>query len=271
MAPLMRHEREHEPFAEWSALAAVGALDDAERARFDAHLASGCAACEADLLEGTRLVAALAWAVPDAPLRPEIRDRLLARVAAETRPRPSSLGLAPTMSKGSREAIERRPWRWAGGLVAAGLATVLVWGLHDTRQALESARARVGLLERELEQERAITSLVAHTDTHVAALRGLDAAARADGWIVWSPSKREGFMVVHHLPMLPAGQRYHLWSVGGSAWASAGTFEVDHIGHAALSVRVERERPERFAVTVEPEGPRTTPGGPTVMQGSPAG
>ena len=48
------------------------------------------------------------------------------------------------------------------------------------RMALESARARVGLLERELEQERAITSLVAHTDTHVAALRGLDAAARAD-------------------------------------------------------------------------------------------
>jgi Anti-sigma-K factor rskA, C-terminal len=270
MAPVMRDEREHEPFAEWSALAAVGALDGAERARFDAHLVGGCAACETNLLEGTRVVAALAWTLPDAPLRAEVRDRLMARVAAEARPG-TSLGLAPTMSRRSRGATERRPWRWAGGLVAAGLATVLVWGLHDTRQALESARGRVGLLERELEQERAITSLVAHTDTHVAALRGLDAAARADGWIVWSPSKREGFMVVHHLPMLPPGQRYHLWTVGDSAWAPAGTFEVDHIGHAALTVRVERERPERFAVTVELESPRTAPRGPTVMQGAPSG
>jgi hypothetical protein len=269
MGPVMRHEREHEPFAEWSALAAVGALDGAERARFDAHLAGGCAACEADLLEGTRVVAALALALPDAPLRPEVRDRLMGRVAAEARPG-MSFGVASTMSRGSTGASERRPWRWTGGLVAAGLATVLVWGFHDTRQALESARARVGLLERELEQERAITSLVAHTDTHVAALRGLEAAARADGWIVWSPSKREGFMVVHHLPMLSPGQRYHLWTVGDSAWAPAGTFEVDHIGHAALTVRVERERPERFAVTVEFEGPRAAPRGPTVMQGAPS-
>ena len=88
----MRHEREHEPFAEWSALAAVGALDGAERARFDAHLAGGCAACEANLQEGTRVVAALAWALPDAPLRPEVRDHLITRVAAEARPGPEPRG-----------------------------------------------------------------------------------------------------------------------------------------------------------------------------------
>ncbi len=74
-------------------------------------------------------------------------------------------------------------------------------------------------------------------------------------------------MVVHHLPMLPAGQQYQLWVVGESAWAPAGVFQVDAIGHAALTVRVERQHPERFAVTVEPAGPHSVPTGPTVMQG----
>ena len=267
----MRHEREHEPFAEWSALAAVGALDGAEQARFDAHLADGCAACEASLQEFSRVAAALPLALPETPLRPEVRGRLMTRVATESRPRAALGSMAPTKARGPRGAAEWGPWRWAGGLVAASLATVVVWGLHDARQGLDSARARVGQLERELEQERAITSLVAHTDTHVAALRGLDAAARADGWIVWSPSRREGFIVVHHLPMLPPGRQYQLWTVEDSAWAPAGTFQVDHIGHAALTVRVEREHPERFAVTIEPAGPRATPSGPTVMQGHPSG
>jgi anti-sigma-K factor RskA len=67
--------------------------------------------------------------------------------------------------------------------------------------------------------------------------------------------------------MLPAGQQYQLWVVGESTWAPAGVFQVDAIGHAALTVRVERRHPERFAVTVEPAGPHSVPTGPTVMQG----
>ena len=257
----------HEPFGEWSALAAVGALDGAERARFDAHLAAGCATCESNLRELSQVAAALPWALPDVPLRPEVRDRLMERVSAQRGERAELGAPARPEPTVSRPAGERRPWRWAGGLVAACLATALVWGLHDTRQALESERVRADGLEQELAQERAITSLVAHTDTHAATLRGLGEAARAEGWIAWSPSKREGFMVVHHLPMLPAGQQYQLWVVGESAWAPAGVFQVDAIGHAALTVRVERQHPERFAVTVEPAGPHSVPTGPTVMQG----
>ena len=45
----------------------------------------------------------------------------------------------------------------------------------------------------------------------------------------------------------------------GSAWAPAGAFQVDAIGHAVLTVPVEGERPERFAVTVEPAGPQSSP------------
>ena len=270
MVSVTRHELAHEPFAEWSVLAAVGALDGAERARFDAHLAAGCETCESSLREHSQVAAALPWALPDVPLDPEVRNRLMARVAAQRQDRTTPSAPTPARPTVATSVPERRPWRWASGLVAAGLATALVWGLHDTRQALEVERGRVSQLEQELVQERAITSLVAHTDTHVAALRGLGAAGRADGWIVWSPSKREGFVVVHHLPALSAGQQYQFWVVEGAAWAPAGQFQVDDIGHAALTVRVERDHPERFAITVEPVSPRSSPSGPTVMQGGPS-
>jgi hypothetical protein len=263
--PLIPHDRAHEPYAEWSALAAVGALDGAERTRFDAHLAAGCPTCEESLRELSQVAAGLPWALPDVPLRPEVRDQLMARVAAQRAPR---MGLG---ARAATPADERHPWRWAGGLVAASLATALVWGMHDTRQALQLERTRTSQLEQELAEERAITSLVAHTDTHAAALRGVGGAADAEGWIVWSPSKREGFMVVHHLPILPAGQQYQLWVVGGPAWAPAARFEVDAIGHAVLTVRVELERPERFAITVEAATPGTAPSGPAVMQGDASG
>ena len=261
---MTRADVAHEPFAEWSALAAVGALDGADRERFDAHLAEGCGTCEANLRELSSAAAALPWALPDVPLGPEVRERLMARVAASRAPRSTVAAPAPAVSTSARG---RPVWRWAGGLVAAGLATALVWSLHDARESLELERSRVVRLEQELVEQRAIASLVARTDTHVAGLRGSGAAARADGWIVWSPSRREGFAVVHHLPSLPAGQHYRLWVVNDAVWLPAGQFEVDAIGHAALIVRAPREHPERFAVTVEPVASSAGPSRPPVMEG----
>ena len=74
-------------------------------------------------------------------------------------------------------------------------------------------------------------------------------------------------MVVHHLPILPAGQQYRLWVVNDAAWLPAGQFEVDAIGHAALIVRAPREHPERFAITVEPAASGAGPSSAPVMEG----
>src|SRR4029450_13019039 len=100
-----------------------------------------------------------------------------------------------------------------------------------------------------------------------ASRRGVDMAAHAEGWIVWSPSRGEGFVVVHHLPVLPAGQQYQLWVLGAPRWAPAGTVRVDSTRHPALTVQVPHQQPEGFAVTVEPAGPHAIPTGPTVMRG----
>jgi anti-sigma-K factor RskA len=70
------------------------------------------------------------------------------------------------------------------------------------------------------------------------------------------------------LPPLPPGRQYQFWVKVGQRTMSAGVFDVDAIGHAALVVTVATERPDVFAVTVEQAGGAPAPGGPIVMQGS---
>jgi anti-sigma-K factor RskA len=261
MHGLMDHATtSHEPFTEWAALAAIGALDGEERLRFDAHVAVGCRPCEQELRQFAAVAAALPAALPDVPVPPEVRDRLLARVAAR-RAWPARFAARP------RAGLLRRVRPYAGGLVAAGLAGVLVWGIHDTRSALESQRGLLARLEAELAAQRALTSLVSHTDTDAVPLKGTGAAGRADGWVAWSPSRKSGFLVVHNLPSLPAGKQYQLWAITGQQPSPAGVFDVDAIGHAALVVRAEVDRPELFAITAEPAGGRSAPTGAIVMKG----
>ncbi len=249
----------HEPFAEWSALAAVGALDGDEQRRFQAHLAAGCGECERGLAEMTTAAASLPLALPIAHPPAHVRDRLLARV-----------GEASGAARSDRVVRGRpaRRWRWGAAVaVAAGLAA-LTWGIWDTRAALERQRAAIARLEQELAGQRAVASLVSGTDTAVIALAGSSQAARAEGFIVWSPGMRRGHMVVHYLPALPSGQQYQLWAFAADRPSPAGVFDVDALGHAAITISSELERPARFAVTIEPRGGLRAPTGPIAMAGA---
>ena len=74
------------------------------------------------------------------------------------------------------------------------------------------------------------------------ALHGLPGAERAEGFIVWSPERKRGYLVVHNLPALAPGRLYQLWVGGGPRPALAGAFDVDSLGHAALVVTVDVPR-----------------------------
>jgi hypothetical protein len=140
--------------------------------------------------------------------------------------------------------------------------------LYDAQVQLEKQRGVQQQLTEELAQERVLTSLVAHTDTQVAALTGPQPTTPpAAGWIVWSPSKHRGFMVVHFLPALPAGKTYQLWAIAGQKALSAKVFAVDTVGHIALMVSVAVAHPDRFEITVEPAGGVAVPSGPVMLHG----
>jgi anti-sigma-K factor RskA len=255
---MSRPSASHEPFAEWAALASIQALDGDERVRFEAHLAAGCVECEETQRELALAAAALPLALPEVPVPPELRDRLLARVgSAPPLARPSTR----TRAEGGRS----RSWRWAAGLVAAGVIGFMAWDQYQLRSALERQQAAVARLEHELASQRTLTSLVGGTDSSVAALKGTPPAPQADGWIAWSPDRKSGFLVVHNLPMPPAGKQYQLWVIAAGHPVSAGVFDVDNLGHASLVVPVEAPKPDGFAITLEPAGGGPAPSGAPLM------
>jgi anti-sigma-K factor RskA len=257
----------HEPLTEWAALYTMGALEGDDRSQFETHLATGCQACTTMLSELSEVVTALAWAAPAVSPRPELREELLARVRTEQAPpEPAPLFSVTRPSIGGwwHRAL------WAGRVAVAGLVAVLGWALYDAQVRLGEQQVMHHQLTEELAQERELTTLVAHTDTRVAAMTDPQpTTTHAAGWIVWSPSQQRGFMVVHHLPALPAGKTYQLWAVTGQQTLSATVFQVDTVGHAALMVPVAVAHPDRFEITVEPAGGVAAPSGPLMLSGSP--
>lgn len=263
----MDHIANHEPFTDWAALYAMGALEGEERAQFETHLAPGCLACTTLLSELSEVVVALAWAAPAVSPRTELREQLLARVRTEQAPP------VPTPPFRRMRPPIRRWWHrtlWVGRVAAAGLVGVLGWALYDAQVQLGKQRVVNQQLTEELAQARVLTTLVAHTDTYVAALASPQPTTPpAAGWIVWSPSKHRGFMVVHFLPALPVGKTYQLWAIAGQQARSATVFQVDTVGHSALMVPVAVAHPDRFEITVEPAGGVAVPSGPVMLHGSP--
>jgi hypothetical protein len=155
-------------------------------------------------------------------------------------------------------------------VAVACLVGVLGLTLYDAQVQLGKQQDALHQLTEELGQERALTTLIAHTDTRVAALADPPPTTpSAAGWIVWSLSRRSGFMVVHFLPPLPSGKTYQLWAMTGQQALSAGVFQVDAVGHAALMVSVAVPHPEQFEITVEPAGGVTMPSGPVMLHGRP--
>ena len=258
---------EHEPFTEWATLYAMGTLDGEEQTQFETHLATGCLACTTLLSELSAVVATLAWAAPAVSPPPALREKLLARV--HTTPAPEAP--APSLS------LKRPPawvwWRralWVGRVAVASVVGVLGLALYDAQVQLGQQRGVHQQLTEALGQERVLTTLIAHTDTQVAALASPQPTTpAAAGWIVWSPAQQRGFLVVHYLPALPGGKTYQLWAMTGPQARSATVFQVDAVGHTALLVPVAVAHPDRFEITVEPAGGGAVPSGPVMLHGRP--
>jgi hypothetical protein len=153
-------------------------------------------------------------------------------------------------------------------VAVASLVGVLGLALYDAQVQLGKQRGVNQQLTEELVQERVLTNLIAHTDTQVAALTSPQPTTPpAAGWIVWSPAKQRGFIVVHYLPALPVGKTYQLWAITGQQVLSARVFQVDAVGHTALMVSVAVAHPDRFEITVEPTGGVAVPSGPVMLHG----
>lgn len=252
-------------------LAALGALDEAERLAFASEIPQHPAVGR-DLAAFERLVGLIGVATPEVAPGAGLRARVLAVAGA-----PSRLGVPSSPA----------PWRtWLTLAAAAGLAILaLTWRAQRDEARQEAARSaaeaecltaqnrdlqqRLEITKRRLDEAAAFRALVAHPGSRIAGLGGLPPAPAARGRLVWNTDRREAVLLTSGLPRAPAGKAYEAWIIAGGAPVAAGVFRADEDGGAIhLLPRLDDlARVKTFAVTLEPETGTSVPTGPMVLAG----
>ena len=272
---------------ELSALYATGALPELERARFEAHLAEGCAVCEAELAALRPVIDALAAGVQPVSPSASLRERVLARAQAEGESASAAIAAAPP---------RRAALRWAAAasvLVALGLGAQVVslraqlsatnqrseelaralvseqQVVQQVRAELDETRAARTTLTAQVEKLEATTRVLTAPATRAVVLAGQGPAATARARAYLSPDTRTLILYAYDLPELPPDRTYQAWVIPGKTPVPIGVFAPESGGVARLEAPDVSglEAPVTVAVTIEPQGGLPQPSGPIVLAG----
>ncbi len=176
---------------------AVDALDEAERAEFERHLAN-CAACRSEvdsLCEAAALLAETTVTTPSA----ELRDRVLDRIAA-VRPLPPGVPDSPATEQETAPAASvtelapRRRRRTAALLVAAAAAVAIGTG---------------GVVWQQLDDSTSPTDVVIEASDAQRFTQTFPGGASAT--VVRSKKLNQAVLITHDMPAAPDGHAYALW------------------------------------------------------------
>jgi anti-sigma-K factor RskA len=252
-----------EEIGDLAAAYALGGLDGADRARFEALLSAGDPEALAALRDFEGTLADLASATPEAP-PPAVKAALMERVAAAP----------PAARAGARPLPRRGRAIWPAvlsGAMAAGIAAIVVgWSVSSTyEKRLDALANDAEQLKAELRSQQTVIAILRDPATQVVALAGQAPAPTARARMMWH-EKAGGVFVATGLPAAPAGKAYQLWAIAGSnAPVSAGVFNVDASGVGSLSVRPLPgvSTVNAFAVTLEPAGGLPAPSGEMYLLG----
>lgn len=207
---------------------ALDALDDLERARFEAHL-DGCASC-ADEVASFHDTTALLGATDEVPVSPEFRSRVLEDIQHVRQVGPVTArmrGFAPRVVS-----------------VAAAVLAVAVLSLSVVTAGL---RSRVS----ELETYEDIAAILQAEDA--VTLTEEVGAARLQ--VVASPGSGAGAVLANGMDEAPNGHAYQLWLITEDQQAlPAGFLEVGDDGHGEQIMRGEMAGVVAVGITVEPAG-----------------
>jgi len=267
---------------EHAAIYALGALDETERASFEAHLAT-CDVCTAEVRELRNVAGLLAMAAPHVGPPPRMRERILADAravrpssAAPTDASPATTSPATTsparVHRGaSRSAFGRGalvPWLAA----AAAVAFAAYFGQQyrgerhqrlAAQQALAAARAAVDSTATAVARRDSVIASLIAPDVQTVTVSGSGPSPSARYFL----DRRAGRIVIaaNSLPPAASGRTYQLWGIQtGRPPVSLGTFNTDSSGRALTTLPIPAGlRIAVTAVTDEPSGgsaqPTTTP------------
>lgn len=220
---------------------------------------------------------------------PEVRRELLERVARSAlaqRREPAALSVEPWPERSDAPTAAPAPGsRWQPLALAAGIAALVIalgaaWLQIGARERIEGLQARRDALE---ERVRALESAEQasrrRVDQLAATVRGMVDPSRQPVLLASLPDQPDAsgaaiyrgegaIFYAFGLPALGAGQTYQLWYIGEGGPVSAGTFEVDALGEATVTVAQvpSADSIAVWAVTIEPAGGVPQPTGPMVIR-----
>ncbi len=234
----------HEHWIERSDIYALGALDGEELKNFEAHLASGCAICEAYVRETRQALLLLHRTIMPMTPSESVKARVLDEIGRDK--------LAPL----SRTARSPRRWQVLTGALAAGIIGAVISGAfiikrYEPRHTVYSS----------------VINLLRDPATRDYPLYGAGPAKTARGRFLWNESG-EGHIFVANLPAPPEDKIYAVWTIAeASAPQYVGAIKTDATGQGGLHINsIRGAKPvEVFAVTLEPEGTTAAPTGPMVL------
>jgi len=265
----------HDELKHDAAAYALGVLEPAERAAFEAHLGS-CAECAADVRQMRLAASALPHTVPQLSPPSHLRERIL----SAHQPRPSIDGprRVVTPEKGARLA-----WLQIAAMLVIGAGVFFYAQRMQTRVSnleaqLRQAQTLVAAAERQTLEARNVAvraqsamGVFAAPDVARIDLAGQAAAQTARARALWSRARGMVF-TVSNLPALPPGRVYQVWVVTAQAPVSAGLLTPDASGGGSVyfETPVDILPPVAVAVTLEPAGGVPAPTGAMYLVGKPS-
>lgn len=231
---------------------ALDALNDQERAAFEAHLEE-CRECSQEVHE-LRLTAAqlgLASAIqpPD-----ELKQRVMAAITT-TRQLPPEV---PEEQAPVAQVIPLRARRWPlRAALAAAAAAVLI----ATTFGIQSYSATTQLQQAQAEVA-GISSVLSANDARTATGTG---ATGGTGTVVISRSENKAVLLASNLPSVPSDRTYQVWMIGSHGTVSAGLLQADGADRSRPVIANGLGSADKIGITVEPAGGSAQPTTQPVM------
>jgi hypothetical protein len=205
---------------------------------------------------------AVAASLPEALEEMDASPGLRSRILAEARENPAPSGRLTSVPT-ERPATAPSPWRAPLWLLPVAALFLVMLGLGYWNYVLQQQVARqTATIELQQQALAAVASGGRQWN-----LAGTDAAPRAGGVLVQTPSDIQPVLYVHGLPDLPARQVYQAWVIEGGQPIEAGLLVPDPAGGHVARLDRPLGQADTVAVTVEPSGGSRAPTGPIVVAG----
>ncbi|WP_394768693.1 anti-sigma factor domain-containing protein [Lacisediminihabitans sp.] len=251
---------------------ALGALDDADRARFEEYLlTSEEARAEVASLSDTAVILGLA-STPEAPPA-DLKARLMAQIAVTPQLAPLGAAEAPVLS--AVASVDSTPAPAVDAEPSADAARAIRRASESPAQAKATARwytrpvtvlvaaaAAVALfvggnllgLANSNDGQQQATKFAELTSASDVQRSVSPVAGGGTATLFWSLDLERSAVVIDKLPALPAGKTYQLWYIDTAGAKPAGTFDAARSGSTLRVLDGAIASGDTVGITVEPSG-----------------